>query len=112
MFPLEIPFLSYSTKEIRPVNEALMLARWKLGRLLSEIERAQGARTDLTSFPEEKKFGALLETLGMKPKLAMEAQRIGTLPDDVNRVDAVPGRGKKVLTALTSFRAIQGRPTV
>src|SRR6266849_2000362 len=32
----------YDKKEIRPVNEGRMLARWKLGRVLSKMERGHG----------------------------------------------------------------------
>jgi hypothetical protein len=32
----------YADADIRPVNETRMTARWKLGRLLAEVERGHG----------------------------------------------------------------------
>jgi hypothetical protein len=59
------------------MNESLMRGRWKLGRALAKWERAKPrpgktASTGLTQ---------LLERLGTSKVTAMEAQRIGTLPE-------------------------------
>jgi len=32
----------YNIEDMRPINEARMAARWKLGRALAKIDRAQG----------------------------------------------------------------------
>ena len=73
-------------EEIRPVNEAKMRARWKLGRALAKVERRQGRgkKTDLTSGPEDPKstFTKYIKALGLKSKSAKMAQRLGTLPED------------------------------
>jgi hypothetical protein len=43
---------------------------------------AQGARTDLASYrPDTRLFKALLKQLGLDAMRAVEAQRIGTMPD-------------------------------
>ncbi len=78
----------YDTEEVRPLNEIRMLARWKLGRALKEIDRTQGKRTDLTLLQGETKLGfrAYLKTLkngeGLPPRDALFAQRIGAMPEE------------------------------
>jgi N6-adenosine-specific RNA methylase IME4 len=75
----------YSIEQIRPVNELRMRARWRLGGALASVERVQGERTDLTLSGGPTKlptgFRAFLNTIGLKPDTAVEAQRIGTLPE-------------------------------
>ena len=71
----------YSTAEIRPVNELRMRARWKLGQALAKLERKQGARSDLTLSTDQTKFRGILAALKLDKMIALEAQRIGTLPD-------------------------------
>jgi hypothetical protein len=61
---------------MRPINEARMRARWKLGRALAKLERAQGERTSVRSFTK------FITDLGLTKPTALEAQRIGTLPED------------------------------
>jgi hypothetical protein len=64
---------------MRPVNETRMAARWKLGRALAKVERATApgkgkmALTSLTS---------LLQKLSLTKPIALEAQRIGCMPDE------------------------------
>jgi len=64
---------------MRPVNELRMKARWKLGAALAKVERAthpgkgKVASASLTS---------LLTRLTLDRQTAMEAQRIGTMPDE------------------------------
>lgn len=71
----------WAMDKIRPVNEMRIKARWKLGQLLALEGRAQGARTDLTLSGDPTKFRDLLEKIGVKPDMAMEAQRIAALPE-------------------------------
>ena len=66
----------YSIEDMRPINEARMRARWKLGRALAKLERAQGERTSVRSFTK------FITDLGLTKPIAIEAQRIGTLPED------------------------------
>lgn len=69
----------YSIEDMRPINETRMLARWKLGRALKEVQRAvhpgkgKVALTSLTS---------LLMKLSLTRPTALEAQRIGALPKE------------------------------
>ena len=64
---------------MRPINELRMAARWKLGGALAQAERAKHpgkgkvASASLTS---------LLTRITLDRQTAMEAQRIGTMPDD------------------------------
>jgi hypothetical protein len=67
-----------ASKIMRPINELRMRARWKLGGALAQVERAPVGRgkkalTGLTN---------LLGRLGLSKPTAMEAQRIGTMPDE------------------------------
>ena len=64
-----------------------MRARWMLGRLLAEVERAPGPH-DGSAGPgrgnlslTETSFRSLLEDLELDKNAAMRAQRIGTLPE-------------------------------
>jgi hypothetical protein len=69
----------YSVEDMRPINELRMIARWKLGRALAQVERAthpgkgKVASGGLTS---------LLVRLALDRQTSMEAQRIGCMPDD------------------------------
>jgi N6-adenosine-specific RNA methylase IME4 len=77
----------FSTEMIRPLNETRAWARWKLGRALDKVERAQvpgtgrghkgkkSALTGLTGFRE------VLKQLNLTPPIALSAHRIGTLPE-------------------------------
>ncbi len=72
----------YDTAEIRPVNEMRMRARWKLGRALAKEDRCPGpgrGKKGVTGLPS---FKAFLQKLGLSKPTAVEAQRIGALPDD------------------------------
>lgn len=93
----------YSTAEIRPVNEARILARWRLGQLLAEVGRAQGSRTDLTSSAHPTKFRDLLERWGLKPDVAMEAQRLGSLPRPELQKSFAEARANDVLSTFDAL---------
>src|SRR6516165_7535742 len=67
----------YDVEEMRPINELRMRARWKLGRALREVERAQGQRTSLSGLTR------LLSELDLTKPTALAAQRIGALPEPV-----------------------------
>lgn len=76
----------YSTEDMRPINETRMVARWKLGAALKQVERGQGLRNDLTlSKAETKSFRAFLADLDLDKTRAMTAQRISALPEDALR---------------------------
>jgi N6-adenosine-specific RNA methylase IME4 len=68
----------FDPEEMRPLNEVRMWARWKLGQLLAKVDRATApgkgkmALGSLTSF---------LQKIGLSKPVALEAQRIGTMPD-------------------------------
>ena len=48
-------------------------ARWKLGKLLAAVERAQGARSDLTSDAARPKFTFIGFLRSLKPSLALQS---------------------------------------
>lgn len=56
-----------------------MTARWRLGQALAQVERKPG-RINL-SRTETNSFRALLKKIGLDKSRAVEAQRIGTLPE-------------------------------
>jgi len=67
----------FKSEEISTANEGKLHARWKLGQLLAKVIRGNhgpNAGRVLTGLTH------LLERLHMTPPIAMEAQRIGTLP--------------------------------
>lgn len=68
----------FETEQVREANEGKVRARWKLGQMLAEVERAPApgkgkmTSTGLTS---------LLKRLDLTKQTAMKAQRIGALPE-------------------------------
>jgi N6-adenosine-specific RNA methylase IME4 len=74
--------LAKNLEEMWPVREAKLEARWKLGRVLAEIERRPGPGRGKKDVSEGNTFSALLDRLGLDRKAAMLAQRIGTLPEE------------------------------
>jgi hypothetical protein len=70
----------YSTKEIRPVRELFLDARWTLGGFLRKLDkRVAGKRrgSEVTDLPQKK---AELKRLGLTSPTAVAAERINTLP--------------------------------
>jgi N6-adenosine-specific RNA methylase IME4 len=91
----------YSTAQIRPFNEARMLARWKLGQLLSKMERAKPRPGGKTMSRPETQFREFIKSLGLDKARAQEAQRIGTLPrTDLDKAFA-DAKENDVLTTFT-----------
>jgi len=100
----------YRTDEIRPVNEARIWARWKLGGLLMVVERSPrpGEVPGPGRGNKSKKltgFTVLLNGLGLTRQTAMEAQRLGTLPREEVQRALDEARAQDVLT--TFDRAIE-----
>jgi N6-adenosine-specific RNA methylase IME4 len=76
----------FSAEEIRLANEGKLRARWKLGRLLAREARGGGRGKVSTGLK------LLFERLHLTAQTAMQAQRIGTLPE------------AKLVTALAAYR--------
>ena len=72
----------YKTDEIRPVNEARMRARWRLGQLLAEIERSAGPGRGKKKDDDHPSFLGYLKQINLHKHIAIFAQRSGTLPVD------------------------------
>ena len=72
----------YSIEDMRPINELRMVARWKLGRALAKVERGKPFPGSATMSGEQTRFRDLLKKLDLDKSLAMEAQRIGCMPDE------------------------------
>ena len=70
----------YRIEEIRPINEARMRARWKLGKALAKQLRGAGPGRGKDVHPSNTFFRGLLKRLGILPSTAMLCQRLGTLP--------------------------------
>jgi hypothetical protein len=66
----------YSVEDMRPINETRMAARWKLGKALAKVERAQGDRTS------ERGFTKFIAELGLTKPTARDAERLGCMPDE------------------------------
>lgn len=78
-----------------------MRARWKLGQLLAEVERAQvpgtgrGHKGEKRVLTPSTSFRGLLSDLSLDPAIALRAQRIGTLPEDeLDKALAEAARGR------------------
>jgi N6-adenosine-specific RNA methylase IME4 len=63
------------------INIERMRARWKLGRLLREVERMPESERRRDHVDQVYMVG-LLKTLKLDRRLALQAQRIGCLPED------------------------------
>jgi hypothetical protein len=50
------PAACRASRTWEPINELRMVARWKLGRALTKVERGQSAGSDPTSSDEQTKF--------------------------------------------------------
>jgi N6-adenosine-specific RNA methylase IME4 len=88
----------YSTKEIRPVRELSLDARWTLGRMLRKMLRGTGPGRGKKEHRAGASFKAELKRLNLHLNRAIEAQRIGTLPEkektkaysDAEKQDVLP----------------------
>ena len=67
-------------EERRPLVEMRLRARWKLGQMLAIVERSQGERTDKKT--SSAGLTKLLAELELDRQTALEAQRIGTPPEE------------------------------
>jgi hypothetical protein len=69
---------------MRPINELRMKARWKLGGALAKVERApEGGDRRTTGKQVTSGFWRWTkEVLALSKPIAVEAQRIGTMPDE------------------------------
>ncbi len=72
--------MPHQTEEIRPVNEAKMRARWKLGQLLAKMERGTGPGRGKKKGGVRPSFMDYIKKIGLANTAAKEAQRISTLP--------------------------------
>jgi N6-adenosine-specific RNA methylase IME4 len=96
---------AFLPKEAREVNELRMRAKWKLGKLLAAVERAQGARSDkdLTSSGGLMK---LLKAIKLNRQTAVELQRIASMPE--RELDAELKAAAKI-DAMTTLAALLRR---
>jgi hypothetical protein len=105
----------YDTEEIRPLNEARMRARWKLGRALAEMDRQQvigpgrGKVGGKTTLSESTSFRVYITEVGLDPRTALEAQRIGEMPEHELEKALAARRAKGELCTL-SMLLIVARP--
>lgn len=93
---------AFLPKEARDVNELRMRAKWKLGRLLAAIERAQGARSDkdLTSSVGLTK---LIKGIKLNRQAAVELQRIAAMPEKDLEAEFREAVKADVLTTLAGL---------
>src|SRR5262249_45999748 len=74
-----------NTEAMRPTNEARFEARWKLGRLLAKLERAQGPGRGKKMSRAGTSFRTYLAGIALDKNRANEAERIGAMPPKVQR---------------------------
>jgi len=99
----------YNTKEIRPVNELRMRARWKLGKALAKVERGKpgpAGKDKGTGYPQLK---TLLAEISLDKRIAILAQRIGTLPDGELEKAFVEARDNDILSTFDDL-IVRARP--
>lgn len=77
----------FKKDELRIVNETRMTARWKLGTLLARVERKAGPGRGKKVLTSLTSFRALLKKLELTTPIAMEAQRIGAMPEKELRAE-------------------------
>jgi hypothetical protein len=102
----------YSTEEIRPVNEARMRARWRLGQLLAEIERGPPGPTPKDKGGSRPYLKTHLREIGLAATAAKEAQRIAALPESEFAKALARARERDTLTyfaELIALAHLQGR---
>lgn len=87
----------YTTEQIRPFNEARMLARWKLGQALAKIEKVPGPKSSRGG----NNYSTFLKALGLDKNRAQEAQRIGTLPRPELNKELASAKSNDVLTTFS-----------
>jgi N6-adenosine-specific RNA methylase IME4 len=100
--------LAKNLAEMWPVREARLEARWKLGRVLAEMERRPGPGRGKKDVSEGNTFSALLERLGLDRKAAMLAQRIGNLPEQELFAAFADARARKIILDFVELIAIAG----
>jgi len=71
----------YRTEEIRPVRELFLDSRWTLGRMLRKVLRGAGPGRGKKKDQSDPSFTGELQRLNLNKARAIEAQRIGTLPE-------------------------------
>jgi hypothetical protein len=69
-----------NTAAIRPANEARFEARWRLGQLLTKVERAHGG--DRRSSSRAGTLKSYLHGIGLNKNRANECERISAIPRD------------------------------
>lgn len=69
----------FKPEQVREANEGKIRARHKLGRLLAKIERKTGPKN--LSHGETNSFRKWLKGIGLDKSRAVDAQRIGAMPD-------------------------------
>jgi hypothetical protein len=73
----------YSIEDMRPINELRMRARWKLGGALKATERMPEGRPPKNTVQAVNSFWKWVkEQLALERATVVDAQRIGTMPDD------------------------------
>jgi hypothetical protein len=93
---------------MRPINEARMRARWKLGRALKAVQREPEGRPKNTVQVVNSFWKWVTKQLGLERATVVEAQRIGTLPED-KLIKAFEEAADQLEQRAAS---VQGRPNV
>jgi N6-adenosine-specific RNA methylase IME4 len=72
----------FKPEQVREANEGKFRARWKLGKLLAQIERGKAGRKGKKNVSvSQTYFRALLKELALDKSVALDAQRIGAMPE-------------------------------
>src|SRR5512137_1890033 len=74
--------IKLNTDEINKAAEARIWAEYKAGKLLSDIPRAQGMRSDLTLPMALKKFEGILVELKINRGVAYQWMKLSQIPEE------------------------------
>ena len=95
--------VGFLKKEIRPVNETKMRARWMLGQALSKVERNVTGRPSKKSDAARPTFQNYIKSIGLKKQSAQQAQRLGALPKPELEKAFAQSRENDVLNTLSGL---------
>jgi hypothetical protein len=79
---LTLAALGSAVEDMRPINETRMAARWKLGKALAQVERGRPGPVGKDTSAQRTYLKDLLREIDLAKTVAMEAQRIGCMPDE------------------------------
>jgi hypothetical protein len=96
--------INMTIEEINRASEARIWSEYKAGKILLEMERSPGIRTDLTYTHDVKRFKHQIEELGINRMAAHRWQLLARLPEDELRNFINKTRATDRLTSAAALR--------